>query len=447
VDRFAPRTLLEQLIGHSDRTIEEHCQDFDACARRLGERATLSPRQLGRWMAGEIRTARPSARRVARRLWGHDFAALTQPPPETTAVVPVHVDGRDRSEHRNETPPLDATLQEEFDMATEESARFARYAGTELTSTALEQIDADIRQLAVEYLHRPPYVLFQSEAALRREVFAIIDRHPRPEHLPDLYRFAAMLSALLALSSRDLAQHYAAESHARTAYLCADMAGDAALRALVRWFQSSIAFWRGDYRAAAEFAIDGQRHDTTGRHRLPLLIHEARDQAAAGRFDEADDALTRAADAREHHPDTPAEPGTFHYRLGEAEYMASEVRLDIGGTENYRQAVLHAEEARRLFEAAPDTDQGIRFPCYARLDQAAAHLALGDLDAAHAQLQPVLTLPAEHRTVPIMGLLDKITTALADPRYATARTATELREQIDVFGAYPAARNLPELST
>jgi len=148
VERPAPRTLLEQLIQHSDRTVEEHCRDFDSCARRLGERATVSPRQLSRWMAGEVRTARPSARRVARRLWGHDFAVLARPPAEATAVVvpaPVNGEGHTGSEHRSDAPPLDAILQEELDMAAEESARFARYAGTELTSTALEQLDADVK--------------------------------------------------------------------------------------------------------------------------------------------------------------------------------------------------------------------------------------------------------------------------------------------------------------
>ena len=80
-ERSTPRTLLEQLIQDSDRTVEEHCADFEMCARELDERgASLSVRQLGRWMAGEVDNARPQSRRVAKALWGHGFRELLAGP-------------------------------------------------------------------------------------------------------------------------------------------------------------------------------------------------------------------------------------------------------------------------------------------------------------------------------------------------------------------------------
>ena len=76
-ERSDPRTLLERLIQESDRTVEEHCADFQRRAHELSERgATLSGRQLGRWMAGQVDTARPASRRVAKDLWGHSFKKL-----------------------------------------------------------------------------------------------------------------------------------------------------------------------------------------------------------------------------------------------------------------------------------------------------------------------------------------------------------------------------------
>ncbi|MBV9140093.1 MAG: hypothetical protein JO115_04120 [Pseudonocardiales bacterium] len=75
--RPQPRTLLERLVQESDRTLEETCEDFERCARQHQERdATLSVRQLSRWMAGTVGSAQPASRRVAQRLWGHRFARL-----------------------------------------------------------------------------------------------------------------------------------------------------------------------------------------------------------------------------------------------------------------------------------------------------------------------------------------------------------------------------------
>jgi hypothetical protein len=96
VDRPPPRTLLERLVQDSDRTAEEVCQDFEACARQRQERATLSVRQLGRWMAGDVGSARPSARRVAQALWGHSFKELLGPPTVPPAGVGLPVATPDR---------------------------------------------------------------------------------------------------------------------------------------------------------------------------------------------------------------------------------------------------------------------------------------------------------------------------------------------------------------
>jgi hypothetical protein len=448
VERSTPRTLLEQLIQHSDRSLEEHCRDFDARARQMGEPAGLSVRQLGRWMAGDVSSARPASRRVAKRLWGRDFAVLVRPPTASVAVAPAtspilrRSDFYDREQARS---PLARSLYEEIVMTAEESARFVRYSGTELTSTVIEQLESDVRQFAVEYYRQPPYALFRPLATVRREVFTIIDRHPRPEYLSDLYRVAGQLSALLTLTSNDLSQPYAADSHARTAWMCADLAGDTSLRAYLRWLQSHLAYWQGDYRLAAELAGAGQEYATTSSDRLRLASQQARALAAAGQTEGIDRALAVATDAGQHIAQEPKAPGIFHFTPGKAAYYASEVHLALGGTANCRQAVLKAHEAVRWFDTAPPVEQSPELRAVARLDLVAAHLALGDLDAGHAHGRTVLALPAEHRTMQIINRMKKIAIALADARFSGARLADELSEQITVFCAYPAARELPDL--
>lgn len=87
VERPQPRTLLERLIQQNERTLEETCRDFEQCARLSRERATLSVRQLGRWMAGGVDNARPASRRTARQFWGHSFKQLLGPPDVSVQVV------------------------------------------------------------------------------------------------------------------------------------------------------------------------------------------------------------------------------------------------------------------------------------------------------------------------------------------------------------------------
>jgi tetratricopeptide (TPR) repeat protein len=80
MDRPPPRTLLEQLVRRSSQTIEEACAEFDQTAKAHGERVSLSPRQLSRWLAGRTGLARPAAQRVALLQWGYDFERLVGRP-------------------------------------------------------------------------------------------------------------------------------------------------------------------------------------------------------------------------------------------------------------------------------------------------------------------------------------------------------------------------------
>jgi tetratricopeptide (TPR) repeat protein len=72
-------TLLSRLVREGRWTIEETCERFERTARAMGENATLSVRQLERWMDGDVVRPRAVARRVAEKLWGLPFEALLAP--------------------------------------------------------------------------------------------------------------------------------------------------------------------------------------------------------------------------------------------------------------------------------------------------------------------------------------------------------------------------------
>ena len=75
------RTRLEQLIRNSDQSIREHCDSFNRTAQEYNDPgATLSYRQLTRWIAGEVAHARAASMRVAGLHWGEPFAVLVGPP-------------------------------------------------------------------------------------------------------------------------------------------------------------------------------------------------------------------------------------------------------------------------------------------------------------------------------------------------------------------------------
>lgn len=67
------------------------------------------------------------------------------------------------------------------------------------------------------------------------------------------------------------------------------------------------------------------------------------------------------------------------------------------------------------------------------------------MDGASAHAQAVLRLPSENRTVPIMGRMAKIDQTLAVAPFDDVILASDLREQIAMFNAYPATRELPPM--
>lgn len=334
-------------------------------------------------------------------------------------------------------------LPEEMIMVTEQSARFVRSTQGGVDHDVLDQLAADVRRLAVEYLTHPPLAIFRPLSRLRAEVFGMLDQRQRPAVLPPLYAVAGRLCALLAHASADLGHSYAAETHTRTAWLCADLADDDSLRAYVRWVQSNVAFWDGDFRQAAQIAHSGQRYATKGSNLLRLASQEARAWAACGQVREVEEALSVASDTREQRVNDD-QAGVFRFDPGKAAYYASEVRLALGGESNARVAAGNAIEALQLFEDGPEAQRSPEFVAAARLDLANAQLALRDLDGAAGQLRTVMQLPVESRTQPIVGRVTAAATTLKSTNFTRSALSSELQEEIVLFRAYSAQRDLPE---
>lgn len=328
----------------------------------------------------------------------------------------------------------------------DESARFARSV-RRIDVHALDQFDADVARLATDYLRRPPYLTFRRIAQLRGEVFAILDNAHHPlDQQRRLYEIAGRLCALLAHANADLGHPHEADTHARTALICAELTGNDSLRAYVRWVQSNTAYWRGDYRGAAEIARAGQQFARTGTTMLRLTSQEARSRAAA-RDPEFGDAIASALAARDQVQDDGTEVGVFRFSSGKAAYYASEAFCEMGSAENVtrradhlRRAQEQARESLQLLDADP-YEQGTELHAAAASDLAAAYLAADELDGFAEHLGNVLALPPEHRTVPVIRRVDRMAGQLT--AHPETRVGQELRDRIALFSAHPATA--PEL--
>ena len=440
-------TLLKTLLSNAHwQPYARFCRQWDLTAARaepdmVGGHPSRS--QYARWLSGDVRTKpRPGACVVLEAMFpGYRTAQLLELVAAGASVATLDPPAGTAAAARRPEPALGPTsLAEEIAMATEESASFVRAGRGTVDQDVLAQLRDDVDSLAADYLTRAPYAMFTPIAALRSEVFTLIGRRQRPTMLPGLYKVAGRLCALLAHTCADLGHPYPAETHARTAWVCADMGDDPALRAFIRWVQSNIAYWKSDYATAAQLAGDGQQY-ATGTDLLRLTSQQARAAAAADERADAERALAAAQDARAEIAAAGRLAGVFDFAAGKAAYYASEVRATLGGADNLRRAVTDARDAIDLFTADPATCP--EFVAAAHLDLAAAHLAADDLDAATGPCNSVLQLSVESRTVPVVQRARTMDTALAGPRYAGSAVASDLRQRLHLFTAYTATRDLP----
>ncbi|MDX2881045.1 helix-turn-helix transcriptional regulator [Streptomyces ipomoeae] len=137
------------------------------------------------------------------------------------------------------TPP-EPTGTDLVRLAADESAAWAQWAeASNVGDIALEQVMAETRALASDYLTSDPVALFVRTRALRDRVFALLEGHQYPRQSADLYVAAGYLCGLLAWMSSDLGQLRDADTQGRTAWLCAELAGHNDLRA---WVLSTLKF-------------------------------------------------------------------------------------------------------------------------------------------------------------------------------------------------------------
>lgn len=445
----APRNRLEQQVRQSRRTVQEFCDDFTSASRELGRLMTVSERQAGRWMGGRLGgLPHPATCRVLEHMFGEPAEALFGPPQRDTPTdqrnvvsesrpmagttgqvgnwqVPGTGEGRDDS----------ATTEKEVAMVAAESARFGQFVEqTNVGPHTLEQFRADATRIVTTYPNRPVYPIFVELRELRNRVFELLEGRQHPEQTKELYLVAGVVCGVLANASFDLGWLAAAETQARTAFLCAELAGNNALRSWVRGTQSLVAYWDDRPRQAVELASDGWRYvPESGTARVRLAAIEARAHARLRDQRATDAALRRAERAREevHSEDAPG--GMLAFPVAKQTLYGATARLWLGDSVNLALAEQLAAEAIELYQHDPPERRRVGELGLARLDLAVARLGQHNLEGAAEEIEEVLALATRRRTDSVVRRLRQVASALRRPRLQTSAQAIDLREQIVNF--------------
>jgi hypothetical protein len=326
-------------------------------------------------------------------------------------------------------------IREEVLMAAEESAQFRRWsATTNVDDDVLEQMAADVAEIARREQIDPPAMVFTALVGARDDVFTLIAGRQQPRHTTGLYKIAGQLCGMLSLVTFDLGHPHAANTHARTALHCAEVSGYTPLRAFVRYVQSNMAYWDGRYDEAAQL-VESALPDATGTVVWRLASQLARIHAARRQPGEVSRALALAGTAPTER--SPDESGILGFAAGSAALLASEAHCALGGTEHLDAAVNWAHTA--LDEFTAEAPPKAMYVAAARFDLALAHLARGDLDAVSEHLAPVLrATDAEYRTVPVIGRARSLNALLAQRPDLASPTLATLSDDLTEFCTHPA---------
>jgi transcriptional regulator with XRE-family HTH domain len=314
----------------------------------------------------------------------------------------------------------------------DESAEFGEWvAMSEIADTTIDQYSSQVRRLARDFDHAaPPLPLLLETRRLRDRVTARLRGHMRLDQARDLYLVAAQVCGLLAWQTGNLGNYRAADTHAWTAWMCAEQAGHDGARAWVRATQAMLVGRDGRYTESAQLAEDGLTYASHDSARVFLALFRAKALASTGRHDDASQALDQAETelARVSTPDLlggtwAITPDRYHSNAADAQVLLEAPERALG----------EAEQAIMLTEATPPGERRIWSAVYAHIYSAHAHLLQGSLDGAAASLRPVLDLPPDIRTAPLLQDLARFRRLLAQPAFAEAPLARDTQDEIETY--------------
>jgi hypothetical protein len=260
---------------------------------RTGRDFPLDGHYLGKLERGLVSRPRDEYRAALRYVLNAGSDADLGFAPAAAGGLAVDPAGRRLSQTWPALDPRDDVDNELMDAASESATWLSLAETSNVGELTVEQLHADVRRIATSYLKTPTGPLFTRTRALRDRAFVLLEGRQRPAQTRQLYAAAGWALTLLAWMTVDLGRPDVAETHARSARVCADNADLDGLRAWVCATQHTAAFWQDDFARAAEYAAEGRRY-AEGSAELYLASAHAMDLSRSHRLDQAHEVLTEA---------------------------------------------------------------------------------------------------------------------------------------------------------
>jgi hypothetical protein len=320
-------------------------------------------------------------------------------------------------------------------VAAHESSAHAEWAeASNVGNATLEQLDADVRRISLDYVHSPPLPMFAEMLRVRNRIYLLLAGRQKPAATAQLHLMAGMLCGLLANASTDLGYRDAAAEQARAAWAYGEIVGHDGLRAWTRGMQALIEYWSGRPEHAVRLAQSASRYADAGTAGIRLGAVEARAWSLTGNAREASRCLSmlagtgRPGAGREYLHDEVG--GIFGFEDSKRYCYTGAAFIHLGQADAALDA---ASRAVALYAASDVKDRSYGAESLARVDMAMAYLLKRNVDGAAASLAPVLATPVGLRIAQLADRLSGVQRCLSGSRFTGAREARDLGEQISAF--------------
>ena len=301
----------------------------------------------------------------------------------------------------------------------------AQLEDSSTSDAAIDRLSHATLALAESHTRVPARLLLDQVLRLHGQARGFLGGRLRLSQQRNLYRLESELLAHACLLFGDVKSDDLADRYGCVALMCAEEAGSneaLACSALAKTFR-----WQDRLIESAEVARRGYECSPGTPIRVQLAAQEANAAALFGDVGRAREAMSRAE--------------------RDAEMVAADSGLSAWSFSRGRQAVFALSVARQTgdpagaLRAADVADKGWangepRVPAnwaQVRVGAALAHLALGSLDAAVAEVAPVLGLQPDMRIATVTAYTRALDRQLVGQRYRDSRSARELRQKIRDF--------------
>lgn len=328
------------------------------------------------------------------------------------------------------------TEEASFMAAAHESSEHAgRAEASNVGPALLESLHDQTRRLARELVYTDAMLLFPDMIRARDRIYRVLEGHQHPRQTRELYFLAAVVCCLLAEASQSYGLRGAALEQTRAAWAYAELAGHDSIRAWCRSAQSWHAYRDGRPREAAALAASAQQYargNPASQQRLHSM--EGTAWALAGDEPAAVSAFRAATEERERihaQDDFFDEVGGVFVADAPKQFSNEANGMIVLG--RVQDAARCARVALALYADAPFHQRDTALEPAARVTLATATVLGGDLEAAAAELHPVLVMEPALRSDVVVEKLREFNSHLRPYARRALPRVTELQAQIEQF--------------